>query len=70
MDFFKRYFLFVEVNYFVIDKIFFIIYLGSRVLLGCIYKFMGWMKFLDCEKIGDVYSFELWICFKKRGDKK
>lgn len=45
-------------------------YVGSRVLPGRIYKFMGWTKLLDREKTGDVHSLELWIRFKKRGDKK
>ena len=68
--FFKRYSLFVEVNYLATDKILFITYSGSRVLPGRIYKFMGWTKLLDREKTGDVHSLELWIRFKKRGDKK
>ncbi|PFX28014.1 Endo-1,4-beta-xylanase [Stylophora pistillata] len=45
-------------------------YIGNRVLPGRVYKFMGWTRLLDRKKTGDVHSLELWIRFKKRGDKK
>lgn len=42
---------------------------GSRVLPGRVYKFQGWTKLLDRKKTGDIHSLELWIRYKKRGDK-
>lgn len=42
---------------------------GNRVLPGRVYKFIGWTKLLDRKRTGDVHSLELWIRFKKRGEK-
>ncbi|KAJ7386328.1 hypothetical protein OS493_010739 [Desmophyllum pertusum] len=44
-------------------------YIGSRVLPGRVYKFIGWTKLLDRKRTGDVHSLELWVRFKKRGEK-
>jgi len=30
---------------------------------------MGWTKLIDRKRTGDVHSLELWIRFKKRGEK-
>ena len=43
---------------------------GNRVLSGRVYKFMGWTKLIDRKRTGDVHSLELWIRFKKRGEKE
>lgn len=45
-------------------------YIGNRVLSGRVYKFMGWTKLIDRKRTGDVHSLELWIRFKKRGEKQ
>lgn len=42
---------------------------GSRVLPGRVYKFTGWTKLIDRKRTGDVHSLELWMRFKKRGEK-
>lgn len=42
---------------------------GIRVLPGRVYEFMGWTKLLDRKRTRDVHSLELWIRFKKRGEK-
>ncbi|XP_068725993.1 uncharacterized protein [Montipora capricornis] len=44
-------------------------YIGNRVLPGRVYKFEGWTKQLDRKRTGDIHSLELWIRFKKRGEK-
>ena len=36
---------------------------------GRVYKFTGWTNLLDRKGTGDVHSLELWIRFKKRGEK-
>ena len=43
---------------------------GNRVLPGRVYKFEGWTKLLDRKRTGDIHSLELWLRYKKRGDKK
>ena len=42
---------------------------GNRVLPGQVYKFEGWTKLLDRKRTGDIHSLELWLRYKKRGDK-
>ena len=43
---------------------------GNRVLPGRVYKFEGWTKLLDRKRTGDIHSLELWLRYKKRGDKE
>ncbi|KAM7444729.1 hypothetical protein ABFA07_006816 [Porites harrisoni] len=45
-------------------------YVGNRVLPGRVYKFEGWTKLLDRKRTGDIHSLELWLRYKKRGDKE
>ena len=60
----------LNLSYLVANKILLATYTGNRVLPGRAYRFMGWTKLLDRKKTGDVHSLELWIRFKKRGEKK
>ena len=49
---------------------FFFFLTGNRVLPGRVYKFEGWTKLLDRKRTGDIHSLELWLRYKKRGDKE
>ena len=48
----------------------FFFFTGNRVLPGRVYKFEGWTKLLDRKRTGDIHSLELWLRYKKRGDKE
>ena len=43
---------------------------GRRVKPQGAYKFRGWTRLLDRHNTGDLHTLELWIRYKKRGEKK
>ncbi|KAK3731070.1 hypothetical protein QZH41_019227, partial [Actinostola sp. cb2023] len=45
-------------------------YIGRKVKSHGIYSFTGWTKLLDPKHTKNVHTLELWLRFKKRGQKK
>ncbi|XP_031553942.1 endo-1,4-beta-xylanase 1-like, partial [Actinia tenebrosa] len=44
-------------------------YIGRKVKPLSVYTFTGWTQLLDRKNINDIHNMELWLRFKKRGQK-